>query len=161
MLQQKQPDIETLRSYDSFMSTLTATTNQDDLNGSRQALDGATSSNATKSIIKKPVDYEFSIAVVGDMGVGKTSLLGRECRDTQRGKPKLPSSGNNNTPQLQTPSQQTGGIRFKSKCYDLFGTNFRVTYWDVVGDEKFRGLSGRIAGGATAVVLVFDGMGFF
>jgi small GTP-binding protein len=78
--------------------------------------------------------------LVGDSGVGKSSLLLRYVDDTF------------------TPSfMSTIGIDFKIKTTKLLdGTPIKLQIWDTAGQERFRTITSAYYRGAMAVIIVYD-----
>lgn len=83
------------------------------------------------------LDHSFKILLVGDAGVGKSSLLLRFASDT-------------------FDVQPTIGVDFKSKLMTLGDKRLRLTIWDTAGNEKFRTLTSTYYRGAEGVILVYD-----
>lgn len=81
----------------------------------------------------------LKLLVIGDSGVGKSSLLMRFIHDT--------------FDQDQGP---TIGVDFKSKTIDVAGNKVKLTIWDTAGQERFRTLTASYYRGAHGVILVYD-----
>lgn len=84
-------------------------------------------------------DYSFKILLIGDSGVGKSSLL------------------------LSFISQQafqdlspTIGVDFKLKMLTVGGKRLKLTMWDTAGQERFRTLTSSYYRGAHGIILVYD-----
>jgi len=86
-------------------------------------------------------DYDnlLKILLIGDSGVGKSSLLTRFCDDSFSDK------------QLTTI-----GVDFKVKYVELKNTKFKLAVWDTAGQERFRTLTSSYYRGAHALILVYD-----
>ncbi|KAL4443821.1 hypothetical protein ABPG75_011558 [Micractinium tetrahymenae] len=84
------------------------------------------------------VDHTFKILLVGDSGVGKSSLL---LRFATGGFEEL------------TP---TIGVDFKAKVVDIDGRRVKLTIWDTAGQERFRTLTSSYYRGAQGIILVYD-----
>jgi len=86
-----------------------------------------------------PCDYTFKIVIVGDSGVGKTSLILRfaEGAFTQR----IDSS-----------------ISFdcKEKLFKIKGKVVKLQIWDTAGQERFRTISSTYYRGAQGIILAYD-----
>jgi small GTP-binding protein len=87
------------------------------------------------------------ILLVGDSGVGKSSLLLRYC--------------NNDVPLSQFKLQPTVGLDFKRKTLMVplpNGQDALVTLqiWDTAGLERFRAVTTSYYHGAMGVVIVYD-----
>lgn len=85
------------------------------------------------------IDYSFKILLIGDSGVGKSSLL------------------------LSFISQQalqdlspTIGVDFKIKLLTVGGKKVKLTIWDTAGQERFGTLTTSYYRGAHGIVLVYD-----
>ncbi|XP_074312028.1 ras-related protein RABC2a-like [Silene latifolia] len=83
-------------------------------------------------------DASFKILLIGDSGVGKSSLLltfVSTCFD------HLPP---------------TIGVDFKIKLVTVGENKLKLTIWDTAGQEKFRTLTSSYYRGAQGIVLVYD-----
>ena len=83
-------------------------------------------------------DHLVIFLLVGDAGVGKSSLLARFISDSF---------------DEQSP---TVGVDFKLKHVDVDGTRLKLTVWDTAGQERFRTLTSSYYRGAHGVVFVYD-----
>uniref|UniRef100_A0A0K0EQG1 Rab family GTPase n=1 Tax=Strongyloides stercoralis TaxID=6248 RepID=A0A0K0EQG1_STRER len=81
----------------------------------------------------------LKVIVLGDSGVGKTSIVNRFTGDDYLPKPKA-----------------TVGVDFKSK--NIVYNNFNVTlqFWDTAGQEKFESVADSYYRGADCCILVYD-----
>lgn len=77
--------------------------------------------------------------VVGDSGVGKTSLLVRYCEDT-----------------FQTDYLSTIGVDFKIKRADHNGCQVTLNIWDTAGQERFRNITKSFYKGAHGIILAYS-----
>ena len=77
--------------------------------------------------------------VVGDSGVGKTSLLVRYCEDT-----------------FQADYLSTIGVDFKIKRIELDGSQVTLNIWDTAGQERFRNITKSFYKGAHGIVLTYS-----
>lgn len=84
-------------------------------------------------------DHLFKLLLVGDSGVGKSSLLLRFSDGT-----------------FDTNMQSTIGVDFKLKLMRVSGKVCKVTIWDTAGQERFRTLTSSYYRGAHGIVLVYD-----
>ncbi|GAB4822438.1 hypothetical protein N2152v2_009484 [Parachlorella kessleri] len=84
------------------------------------------------------VDHTFKILLVGDSGVGKSSLL---MRFTTGGFQEL---------------APTIGVDFKAKIVELQGKQIKLTVWDTAGQERFRTLTSSYYRGAQGIIFVYD-----
>ena len=77
--------------------------------------------------------------VVGDSGVGKTSLLVRYCENT-----------------FQTDYLSTIGVDFKIKRIECKGLNVTLNIWDTAGQERFKNITKSFYKGAHGIVLTYS-----
>eukprot|EP00742_Colponemidia_sp_Colp-10_P001459 GILJ01001569.1.p1 GENE.GILJ01001569.1~~GILJ01001569.1.p1 ORF type:complete len:206 (-),score=21.95 GILJ01001569.1:148-765(-) len=84
-------------------------------------------------------DHLFKLLLVGDTGVGKSSILLRFCDD-----------------KFDEHMQSTIGVDFKVKYMEVEGRRLKVTIWDTAGQERFRTLTSAYYRGAQGVILVYD-----
>jgi small GTP-binding protein len=80
----------------------------------------------------------FRVVVIGDCGVGKTSIL--ECYA--------------NHP-FRDQHIPTIGVDFKSSCILVDGEPIILQIWDTAGQERFRSLTSQYMRGSEGVVLTF------
>lgn len=90
------------------------------------------------------LDFVFKILLIGDAGVGKSSIL-------------LQFTDGYFNDNLQS----TIGVDFKVKVMDAAGPDGRpkrvkVTIWDTAGQERFRTLTSSYYRGAQGIILVYD-----
>lgn len=83
-------------------------------------------------------DHLFKIFLIGDSGVGKSSLLVRFTADTF------------------DDLSPTIGVDFKVKMMTLGGKKLKLTIWDTAGQERFRTLTSSYYRGAQGIILVYD-----
>eukprot|EP00164_Ancoracysta_twista_P002344 GFYU01003098.1.p1 GENE.GFYU01003098.1~~GFYU01003098.1.p1 ORF type:complete len:313 (-),score=52.79 GFYU01003098.1:173-1111(-) len=79
------------------------------------------------------------IILVGDSGVGKTSLIIRLCRD-----------------KFTEDFQPTIGVDFMAEKFEIFEQVISLHLWDTAGQDRFRSLSTPYYRNAAAVLLSFD-----
>jgi len=79
------------------------------------------------------------ILVIGDSGVGKTSLIQRFIND-----------------EFHTYVQGTIGIEFHMFKVNLNGKEYKMQIWDTAGQERYRAMTTGYYRNAHAVILVFD-----
>jgi Ras-related protein Rab-1A len=84
-------------------------------------------------------DYLFKILLIGDSGVGKSSILHRFTDDT-----------------FSESYLSTIGVDFKIKTIELDGKYIKLQIWDTAGQERFRAITKSYYRGAHAVIIVFD-----
>lgn len=83
-------------------------------------------------------DHLFKILLVGNSGVGKSSLLLRF------------------TAGKFDDLAPTIGVDFKVKTIDLRRKRLKLTIWDTAGQERFRTLTSTYYRGAQGIILVYD-----
>ncbi|XP_042943575.1 ras-related protein RABC2a-like isoform X7 [Carya illinoinensis] len=83
-------------------------------------------------------DLSFKILLIGDSGVGKSSIL---------------VSFISNTVKNLSP---TIGVDFKIKLLTVGGKKLKLTIWDTAGQERFRTLTSSYFRGAQGIILVYD-----
>jgi Ras-related protein Rab-1A len=88
--------------------------------------------NAQKNITLKYL-------VVGDSGVGKTSLLVRYCEDS-----------------FQADYLSTIGVDFKIKRIELNQNQITLNIWDTAGQERFRNITKSFYKGAHGIILTYS-----
>ncbi|ELP94208.1 hypothetical protein EIN_186350 [Entamoeba invadens IP1] len=81
----------------------------------------------------------IKLILVGDSGVGKTSIVSRYVNDTYNGK-----------------EQPTIGVDFLSRAVDIDGKTFHFAIWDTAGDEKYDSLTRLYYRFAAGVFIVFS-----
>jgi len=84
-------------------------------------------------------DFVFKLLLIGDSGVGKSSLLLRFCDDTF-------------TPMYIT----TLGIDYKIKTVNVDKKWVKLQIWDTAGQEKFRTITQSFYRGALGIFVVYD-----
>uniref|UniRef100_A0AAY3ZT88 small monomeric GTPase n=1 Tax=Denticeps clupeoides TaxID=299321 RepID=A0AAY3ZT88_9TELE len=88
---------------------------------------------------RKPYDLLFKLLLVGNSGVGKTSLLFRFTEDV-----------------FTTTFISTIGIDFKIKTIELHGKKIKLQIWDTAGQERFHTITTSYYRGAVGILLVYD-----
>ncbi|KAM0949600.1 putative small GTP-binding protein [Dioscorea sansibarensis] len=83
-------------------------------------------------------DYSFKILLIGDSGVGKSSLLLSFISDHVDNLPP------------------TIGVDFQIKHITVAGKKLKLTIWDTAGQERFRTLTSSYYRGAQGIILVYD-----
>jgi len=86
-------------------------------------------------------DFTIKLLLIGDSGVGKTSLLNKY-RD-----PTAP---------LNLAEMKTIGIDFAVKNVELDGKRIKVQIWDTAGQERFKSITTAYYKGAHGVFVVYD-----
>lgn len=93
----------------------------------------------SKDLIANPVDYTIKCIVVGDSGVGKSSVLLRYLE-------------NNFVPTHET----TIGVEFGIKIIDLDSKKIKLQIWDTAGQENFKSITKSYYRDSCIVILVYD-----
>jgi Ras-related protein Rab-18 len=84
-------------------------------------------------------DVSLKILIIGDSGVGKSSLLLRFVNNT-----------------FDPDQSSTIGVDFKVKTIKLSDKTVKLAIWDTAGQERFRTLTPAYYRGAQGVILVYD-----
>mmetsp|Transcript_29753 Transcript_29753/g.81715 ORF Transcript_29753/g.81715 Transcript_29753/m.81715 type:complete len:209 (+) Transcript_29753:52-678(+) len=84
-------------------------------------------------------DHIFKVLLIGDAGVGKSSLLLRFTDDS-----------------FEEHMASTIGVDFKVKTIVVGGKTAKLTIWDTAGQERFRTLTSSYYRGCHGIILVFD-----
>ncbi|KAL1523736.1 hypothetical protein AB1Y20_018665 [Prymnesium parvum] len=84
-------------------------------------------------------DHLFKVLLIGDAGVGKSSLLLRFTDDS-----------------FEEHMASTIGVDFKVKTVVVGGKTAKLTIWDTAGQERFRTLTSSYYRGCHGIILVFD-----
>ena len=88
---------------------------------------------------QKSYDFLFKLLLIGDSGVGKTSILFRFSDDA-----------------FNTSFISTVGIDFKIKTMELNGKIIKLQVWDTAGQEQFKTITTCFYRGAVGVMMVYD-----
>ena len=89
--------------------------------------------------MNKEYDYLFKLILLGDSGVGKTSLLLRFADDT-----------------FNDTFLPTIGIDFKIKTLNLDGKIIKLQIWDTAGQLRYRFITSAYYRGAEGIIIVYD-----
>jgi len=87
----------------------------------------------------KNYNSTFKVLVLGESGVGKTSIIRRFTEE-----------------QYQESYISTIGIDSRSKVVNIGDENVRLQIWDTAGQERFRTLTSAYYRGAMGIILVYD-----
>ncbi|KAM3143777.1 hypothetical protein pb186bvf_004053 [Paramecium bursaria] len=87
----------------------------------------------------KEYDYLFKLVIIGDSGVGKSSLLLRFADDS-----------------FSDSYLTTIGVDFRFRTLPIDGKNVKLQIWDTAGQERFRTITSAYYKGADGIVLVYD-----
>ncbi|CAL4891249.1 hypothetical protein SEVIR_3G001200v4 [Setaria viridis] len=97
------------------------------------------SSSSSSSLSQQPeFDYLFKLLLIGDSGVGKSSLLLRFTADSFE------------------DLSPTIGVDFKVKMVNIGGKKLKLAIWDTAGQERFRTLTSSYYRGAQGIIMVYD-----
>ncbi|XP_037052437.1 ras-related protein Rab-35 [Bradysia coprophila] len=89
--------------------------------------------------MSRDYDHLFKLLIIGDSGVGKSSLLIRFSDNT--------FSGNYIT---------TIGVDFKIRTVLINGQRVKLQIWDTAGQERFRTITSTYYRGTHGVIIVYD-----
>mmetsp|Transcript_29097 Transcript_29097/g.53040 ORF Transcript_29097/g.53040 Transcript_29097/m.53040 type:complete len:205 (+) Transcript_29097:53-667(+) len=84
-------------------------------------------------------DHLFKLLIIGDSGVGKSSILLRFAED-----------------EFNEKQASTIGVDFKTKLMQVRGKKLKLALWDTAGQERFRTLTSSYYRGAQGIILVYD-----
>lgn len=90
-------------------------------------------------LISQDYDYLFKVLLLGDTGVGKSSLILRYTEET-----------------FNSKLVNSIGVDFKMKKKEIDGKIIKVQIWDTAGHERFRSITYSYYRGANAIIIVFD-----
>ncbi|XP_053849605.1 ras-related protein Rab-36 isoform X2 [Vidua macroura] len=79
------------------------------------------------------------VVVVGDLHVGKTSLINRFCKD-----------------HFDRDYKATIGVDFEIERFEIIGMPYNLQIWDTAGQEKFKCIASAYYRGAEVIITVFD-----
>lgn len=84
-------------------------------------------------------DYLFKLLIIGDAGVGKSSLLLRFADNT-----------------FTSAYINTIGVDFKIRTVKIDGKTIKLQIWDTAGQERFRTITATYYRGTHGVIVVYD-----
>uniref|UniRef100_A0A8C4U505 Ras-related protein Rab-36 n=1 Tax=Falco tinnunculus TaxID=100819 RepID=A0A8C4U505_FALTI len=79
------------------------------------------------------------VVMVGDLYVGKTSLINRFCKDN-----------------FDRDYKATIGVDFEIERFEIIGIPYNLQIWDTAGQEKFKCIASAYYRGAEVIITVFD-----
>ncbi|XP_044540573.1 ras-related protein Rab-36-like, partial [Gracilinanus agilis] len=79
------------------------------------------------------------VVLLGDVYVGKTSLINRFCKDV-----------------FDRDYKATIGVDFEMERFEIAGTPFSLQIWDTAGQEKFKCIASAYYRGAQVIITAFD-----
>ena len=85
------------------------------------------------------MNYQIKLLMIGDSGVGKTSMLLRYSNDA-----------------FSSSFLSTIGVDFKIKYLTIDDKNVKLQIWDTAGAERFRTITTSYFRGAQGILLVYD-----
>ena len=83
-------------------------------------------------------DFLYKLLMIGDSGVGKSSLLLRFASD-----------------QFEDSYMTTVGLDFKIRTVEVDGKVVKLQMWDTAGQERFRTITSSYYRGAQGIIVVF------
>ncbi|GMT16404.1 hypothetical protein PFISCL1PPCAC_7701, partial [Pristionchus fissidentatus] len=89
--------------------------------------------------IIRDYDHLFKLLIIGDSGVGKSSLLLRFADNV-----------------FSKNFIRTIGVDFKIRTVDMEGQRVKLQIWDTAGQERFRTITSTYYRGTHGVVVVYD-----
>lgn len=86
-------------------------------------------------------NYEklFKVLIIGDSGVGKSSIMLRYCDDS-----------------YEQSYMSTIGVDFKIKSFKINDKVYKIQIWDTAGQERFHTITTSYYRGASGIILVYD-----
>lgn len=126
---------------------------KDDLNTNNESYDSDISSDMLNE--NSSYDYKFKICLLGDCGVGKTSLIKRYIRnifsDTTSDNP---TSDNDEIDFVK--NKATIGMDCLKTVKIMRGHKIAIELWDTAGQERFNAITANYLRSANAVLLIYD-----
>jgi len=87
----------------------------------------------------KPTDYQFKVLLIGNVGVGKTSLILRFTENT-----------------FSETTDGTLNVDLKTRVLKMSGKSVKMQVWDTAGQERFRTITSSYYRGAQGIIVVYD-----
>ena len=96
-------------------------------------------SNQNNAILSEEYDMMFKILLLGDSGVGKSSLLLRYTKN-----------------EFMPDMRATIWVEFGLKFLKIDNLQLKIQIWDTAGMERYRSLTSAYYKGAKGVIVVYD-----
>lgn len=93
----------------------------------------------THRLYINPYDYTFKVVLIGNSGVGKSSVLSRYTDD-----------------HFSDNYISTIGVDFKIKSLECNNKKINLQIWDTAGQERFRSIVNSYYKGAHGIILVYE-----
>mmetsp|Transcript_1033 Transcript_1033/g.3288 ORF Transcript_1033/g.3288 Transcript_1033/m.3288 type:complete len:478 (-) Transcript_1033:70-1503(-) len=106
---------------------------------SRESSKKSKRSGAKKADKEQQFDMMIKLLLLGDGGVGKTSLINRVSEN-----------------KFSHTMMHTAGVDFTTKFMTVAGKRIKVQLWDTAGQERFHVITRAYYRGANGIVLVYD-----
>ncbi|KPM04278.1 Ras-like protein 5 [Sarcoptes scabiei] len=87
----------------------------------------------------KTNDFEFKICLLGDSGVGKSSIVQRFVHNT-----------------FTSCNENTIGASFVTKTLFIQNEKYKLNIWDTAGQERYKALTPMYYRGANICIIVYD-----
>ncbi|KAL8679974.1 MAG: hypothetical protein Q9186_003790 [Xanthomendoza sp. 1 TL-2023] len=84
-------------------------------------------------------EYDLSVVLIGDSGVGKSNLLSRFTRN-----------------EFNLDSKSTIGVEFATRSIQVDAKTIKAQIWDTAGQERYRAITSAYYRGAVGALLVYD-----
>eukprot|EP00010_Vexillifera_abyssalis_P004402 CAMPEP_0201553144 /NCGR_PEP_ID=MMETSP0173_2-20130828/19469_1 /ASSEMBLY_ACC=CAM_ASM_000268 /TAXON_ID=218659 /ORGANISM="Vexillifera sp., Strain DIVA3 564/2" /LENGTH=225 /DNA_ID=CAMNT_0047963761 /DNA_START=68 /DNA_END=742 /DNA_ORIENTATION=+ len=105
----------------------------------KNSVTAAGSSVDVHYVKNQPYDLLFKFILIGDSGVGKSSILLQFTDDY-----------------FAEKHSSTIGVDFKIRTIELDGKRIKLNIWDTAGQERFRTVAHAYFRGAHGIILVYD-----
>jgi small GTP-binding protein len=89
--------------------------------------------------MSKDYDVLIKVIIIGDSGVGKSSIMGRRCDNV-----------------FQPTFVSTIGVDFKYTTVTIDGKTVKLQIWDTAGQERFRVITAAYYRSADVAILAYD-----
>ena len=97
------------------------------------------SNNSNKSSNPSDYQYIFKLILIGNSGVGKSSIIQRYMKNT-----------------FEESYKCTIGVDFLMKTLNLNGKTVKLQLWDTAGQEKYKSMVASYYRGANVALVIFD-----